>query len=114
MFKKLVACSLIASILTMPGIALAKSSSSKPPIRNNRPAHHQVIKHSAPKIHHKAPAIHHHSVKPIHHHSHRPVYYHHHSSYRPHHHHSHGHSLHSGDYAVIAAGVILGAILANS
>ena len=113
MFKKLVVCGLIASMLSMPGIALAKSSPSKPPIRNSRPAQHQVIKHSAPKIHHKAPVVHHHSKPIYHHNNHRPVYYHHHSSYRPHHH-SHGHSLHSGDYAVIAAGVILGAILASS
>lgn len=116
MFKKLVVCGLIASLLSMPGIALAKSAPIKPHAGGSRPAHHQTIKHSTPHVkHHVKPIVKHKApVRHVVHHSH-PHYEHYHSRpYRSHHHGHHSHSLHSGDYAVIAAGVILGAILANS
>ena len=50
-----------------------------------------------------------------HHHGshHRPPRYEHRERYRPRYRHHHSRSMHGRDYAVVAAGVILGAILAN-
>ena len=120
MLKKIITLGLITSMLAMPTMA---SAAPNPPGSGHRP--HSI---SAPAKHmpapRHAPAPPHHVRHEVHHNHRMPPpppprrYYNSHWNNRWHnnyyHHHHHGHSLHGGDYAAIAAGVILGAILGGA